>query len=130
MTRFQPSRRGDGLAARVALVLVCLIIASLAAGGRSAVVEPPSSAPSAESLQTSPAGAVDGFATTNSTHPRLIPVGLRAVAVGSVVMVLTGARPGPAGEADRSRGVDLVLDDVGDRWRALLIGAPPALFSV
>jgi hypothetical protein len=130
VTRFQCNRRDDGLAAPVALLCACLILASLLATvGGSAAAAPSGSTPSAESFETSPA-VIDGLAVTNSARPRLLPARLKAVALGLATIFLTGAAVHRAVRAPRTRRAHLVLDDVGDRWRALLVGAPPALFSL
>jgi hypothetical protein len=131
VTRFQSNRRGDGLAARVALLCACVILASLLAGaGRSAAAGPSGSTPSAESFQTHPAGVIDGLAVTNSVRPRPLPARLKAVALGLAAIFLARTGRHLAVRVRRSRRAHPVLDDVGDRWRALLIGAPPALFSL
>ena len=130
MTRFQSPCRGDGLAARVALVCVCLIVASLAAAGStSGPAGSPRSAPSAESSHPSPAGAVAGLATTNAARPRLLPTAVGTIWAGSIGLLFLCGGARLAGRLRRSGGAHLVLDDVGDRWRALLIGAPPASLS-
>ena len=128
MTHCQPCRRRDGRAALVALVCVGLIVAALVAAGsaRSAAATPSGPAPTAESAQASSPGAVEGLATTNSSRQRLLSVGLRTAATGLTVIGLLGARPGPACRPRRRR---VVPHDVGHRWRALLIGAPPVSSS-
>ena len=131
MTRFQLSRRDYGLVARVALLCACLILPSLLVGAGGSVASGLSgSTPSAESLQTSPAAAIDGLAITNHARHRLLPAGLK-VGTSALAAILLGGTGRHLGVlARRFRRAHLVLDDVGDRWRALLIGAPPALFSI
>jgi hypothetical protein len=131
VTRLQFSRRGDGLAARVAVLCAGLMVAALVvgAGGVSAAAGPSGSTSSAESFQTTHAGAIDGLATTNSARFRLLPAGVKAISLGLAAVFLTGTGVHLAMRTRRSRRAHLVVGDVGDRWRALLIGAPPALFS-
>lgn len=131
MTPLKSSRHRDALAARLALVGVGLIAASLVVvtGARFPAPGPPGPAPSSESFQTAPAGGVDGLATTNGARSRLLPAGSRVLSVGLAAGVVTGTGPGLADRGRRHRRAHLVLDDVGDRWRALLIGAPPAVFA-
>jgi len=123
VTRFESSR-GSGLATRVALFSVCVVIAALMVGvsGGPGFVSSPGSAPSTESVHSSPS-VPDGHVTTNSVRARLLPTGMRAIAGSLAAIALIGRTARPR----RLRHVRLVLDDVGDRWRALLIGAPPAL---
>jgi hypothetical protein len=133
VTRFDRNPRGDGPAARLALVCVCLclVFASLVAAAAAGPAEagPHGSAPTAEFSPRSPAVAVYGLATTDSARPRLLASGLRTSAVGLGAVVVVGAGPGRAAATRRRRRLPLVLGDVGDRWRALLIGAPPVSFS-
>jgi hypothetical protein len=110
--------------------MICVVLMAISLTvGRSTVAEASDFAPSAESTQTGSAAAFDGLATMDSAFQRLLPAGLRAIAVGSAAIVLSGTGPALAGRAQSSRGASAVLADVGDRWRALLTGAPPARFS-
>jgi hypothetical protein len=138
VTRSRSCPRRAGLAARVALVCAWVIVAALAgaAAGGSAAAVPSGSASGAETLRMSSADGVDGLSTTdtaavegpartNSARLRLRTAGLTTAAVGLAAIALLGSGPRPV---RRPRRRHVVPDDDGDRWRALLIGAPPALF--
>jgi len=56
--------------------------------------------------------------------------GAKAFCLGLAAVLLTGTGVHLTMRTRRFRRTHLVLGDVGDLWRALLIGAPPALFSV
>jgi len=130
VTRFDSRRRRARLAALVVFGSLCLVLTSLAGGTGigSASAGSSRAAPTAESSPSTAAVAAGGLSATNSPRPRLLAAGLTTVAVGlAAILVRTGS--GPAAGARRRRRVGLVLDDVGDRWRALLIGAPPSSSS-
>jgi hypothetical protein len=122
---------GDTLPTRVAVVCVSLVVVSLlvAAGTRASAASSHGSAPSAELLGSDAAAhaAVGGMATIGSFGPRQSPAGSRAVELAAIVLSGLGIRM--SGATRPLRRAPGVLDDVGDRWRALLIGAPPALSS-
>lgn len=130
MSRLQSSHRGDGLARRVVLAVLVLAVASLGAApaGGSPAAGSTGPAPAAESYHASPAPPVDGVAAANSARPRLAPRGPWIVALG-LAAGLAGRAPILAARSRPGRGVPVVRRDVGDRWRALLIGAPPGSLS-
>jgi len=131
VTRLQFNRRRHGLAAAVAWLCAGLIVAALVvgAGDVPATAGPSGSTSSEESFQPTNAGAIDGLAATNSVRFGLPSAGVKAIPLGLGAMFLAPTGIHLAMRTRRSRRARLVLGDVGDRWRALLIGAPPALFS-
>ena len=133
MIRSRSRSRVDGLPARLASVCIGLLALSLVlAAGVRAPAPLPRSAPSAESPGTAALAdaVIDGLATASPARPPVAPAGARPVGAVFAALALSGLIAALAVRARRLRRTPAVLDDVGDRWRALLIGAPPALSSL
>jgi len=132
VTRHQTKRSQGLFAARVAVCISLMAVALLVGAGAAArAAGPTAAATSTESLRldTAPDAAVDDPATTSPAARSLVPVGSRLSGGAFPAIVLSALAMALAGRARRLPRTPLVLDDVGDRWRALLIGAPPARSS-
>ena len=81
--------------------------------------------PSASSL---PVEVTDGpdAVIARPARPHPVPAAVRGLPL-AVAIVLGGASVIRCGRRRPVRGLRFRLDDVGDGWRALLLGAPPTL---
>jgi hypothetical protein len=113
---------GDHMTSRARVVLLAIAVLALVPGAVVGMAMVDDRSPVSTSLVDSPEPAVGHVAVPVRASVPLVPRGLPESAI-----VVTVAAAAVFSLRRRSlRGLPFRLGDVGDGWRALLFGAPPA----
>lgn len=113
---------GDHMTPRARVLLMALTVAVLAPGAVAGMGTAHDAVPASPSLAVAHEAAVGLVAVPVRSQLRPAPNGVPEL----TVIIAVGAAAWFSVRRRSLRGLAFRLGDVGDRWRALLFGAPPA----